>query len=325
MKTVKNVLEARALMIAFAILFAGSAANAHVSLEKSEAKVGTGYKAVFKVPHGCEGASTTEIQIDIPEGVIAVKPMPKPGWTISLDRDSYARSYGFYHGTQLAEGVRRVTWRGGPLPDAHFDEFIVSGFIARELEPGTVLVFPVTQRCDKGELAWKEVPAPGQNPHDLDFPAPQLKLIAAADNHAGHGTHAIRAGGLAIEVPWTRAAAKGAAATAGYLKITNKGAKAEKLLEASTEAAERVELHETTVGDDGVAKMRAVTGSVTIAPGETIAFEPLGRHLMLSGLKGAITAGETISIRLTFESAGGVEVPFDVKPVGVKGHQDHKH
>jgi len=321
MKTIRNVLAAAALTFACA-----PAAHAHVSLEKSEAKVGAGYKAVFKVPHGCEGSATTEVKIDIPEGVIAVKPMPKPGWTIELVRKPYAQSYAFYHGAKLSEGVREVIWRGGPLPNDYFDEFVLSTFIARELKPDTNLVFPVTQTCEKGALAWKEVPAPGQNPHDLDFPAPQLKLIASSHDHAGHGAHSVRAGGLAIEAPWTRAAANEAAATAAYLKITNKGAKPDKLLDASAEAAERVEVHETTVDDDGVAKMRAVSGGVTIAPGETIAFEPLGRHLMLSGLKRPLDAGATVPIRLNFESAGVVEVPFDVKPVGAgPQHHDHKH
>lgn len=318
----------RRALAALAFALAGAAAaSAHVTLEKSEAKVGAGYKAVFKVPHGCEGAATTEVKIDIPEGVIAVKPMPKPGWTIELARKPYAQSYAFYHGAKLSEGVREVVWRGGPLPNDYFDEFVLSTFIARELKPDTSLVFPVTQTCEKGELAWKEVPAPGQNPHDLDFPAPQLKLVAASHDHTGHGAHSVRAGGLAIEGPWTRAAAKGAAATAAYLKIANKGAKPDKLLDASAaETAERVEVHETTVDDDGVAKMRAVPGGVAIAPGQTIAFEPLGRHLMLSGLKRPLEAGATVPVRLNFETAGVVEVPFAVKPVGAGAqHHDHKH
>src|SRR5689334_13501041 len=75
-----------------------AAASAHIVLETPQAKLGTSYKAVFKVPHGCEGSATTEVRIDIPEGVIAVKPMPKPGWSIALAKGDYARSYAFYHG-----------------------------------------------------------------------------------------------------------------------------------------------------------------------------------------------------------------------------------
>lgn len=73
------------LTVAVAVTLS-TAASAHISLETKEAKVGAGYKAVFSVPHGCDGAATTEVSIDVPEGVIAVKPMPKPGWKLSLQK-----------------------------------------------------------------------------------------------------------------------------------------------------------------------------------------------------------------------------------------------
>src|SRR4029077_17112878 len=41
-----------------AVLFACTAA-AHVTLETREAPVGASYKAVLRVPHGCEGTATT--------------------------------------------------------------------------------------------------------------------------------------------------------------------------------------------------------------------------------------------------------------------------
>ena len=44
--------------------------------------MGAPYKAVLRVPHGCEGAATIALRVRIPEGMIAVKPMPKPGWKI---------------------------------------------------------------------------------------------------------------------------------------------------------------------------------------------------------------------------------------------------
>jgi uncharacterized protein YcnI len=42
-------------VVALAAL-AASAANAHVTLERRQAPVGSYYKAVFAVPHGCAGA-----------------------------------------------------------------------------------------------------------------------------------------------------------------------------------------------------------------------------------------------------------------------------
>jgi uncharacterized protein YcnI len=178
---VKGALAALALA-----LVCSGAASAHIVLETPQATTGTGYKAVFKVPHGCDGSATVEISVEIPEGVIAVKPMPKAGWTIETTKGSYARSYAFYHGKQLAEGVRKVTWRGGPLPDDYYDEFVLSTFIAGELQPETRLVFPVVQRCEAGENRWIEVPKTGEDPHSLKFPAPGLMLKAPVGGHQHH-------------------------------------------------------------------------------------------------------------------------------------------
>jgi hypothetical protein len=316
----KRSIERAVAALVFALVGA-AAASAHVSLEKSEAKVGGGYKAVFKVPHGCEGAATTEVRIDIPEGVIAVKPMPKPGWTIALARKRYAQSYAFYHGAKLSEGVRQVTWRGGPLPDEYFDEFVLSTFIARELAEGPIY-FPVTQACESGEIAWSEIPAAGQDPHDLEHRAPRLMLVAAGPDHAGHA-HPVRAGQLALEEPWVRAAPGGASATAGYLRITNEGADPDVLLGATSDAAERVELHETAISPEGVSSMRPLPDGVEIGAGETIELKPLGRHIMLIGLKRPLKEGEPLSVQLNFKHAGPVAVPFAVKPIGGKAAHVH--
>lgn len=317
-----SMIPAKKAMAAFVLTLAGIAtASAHVSLEKSEAKLGGGYKAVFKVPHGCEGSATTEVRIDIPEGVIAVKPMPKPGWTIEIERKPYAQSYAFYHGAKLSEGVRQVTWRGGPLPDEYFDEFVLSTFIARELKEGPIY-FPVTQRCESGELAWSEIPAADQDPHDLEHPAPRLMLVAARPDHAGHALP-VGVGQLTLDEPWARATPAGASAAAGYLKITNNGQAPDVLVGATSDAAERVELHETAITPDGISTMRPLPDGVTIGAGDTVELKPLGRHLMLIGLKRALREGEALSVQLSFKRAGTVDVPFAVKPIGAKAPHAH--
>lgn len=307
---------------ALALTLAGmAAAHAHVTLEKAETGFGAGYKAVFKVPHGCEGSATVEIRIDIPEGVIAVKPMPKPGWTIELVKKPYARSYAFYHGAKLSEGVRQVTWRGGPLPDDFYDEFILSTYLARELEPGP-LYFPVTQRCEQGELAWSQIPAADQSPHDLERPAPRLMLVAAPNDPAAHAAP-LRAGDLAIAAAWARATPGSATATAGYLDITNMGTEPDVLLGATCDAAERVELHETVTGADGVSTMRPLPEGLSIRSSESVELKPLGRHLMLIGLKAPLDEGQTVVVQLKFKRAGTIAVPLAVMPVGAKAPHPH--
>lgn len=313
---------------AVAAMTLSTAAFAHVSLETQEAKVGAGYKAVFNVPHGCDGATTTEVTIDIPEGVIAVKPMPKPGWKLSLQKGPYARTYGFYHGAKKSEGVKQVTWSGGELPDEYFDQFVLSTYIAGELDPGIKLSFPVTQKCATGELKWYDIAAPGVDAHSLEHPAPQLQLIAGGDeghHHHHDGASAASASkGIALEAPWTRPASAGGMGV-GYVKITNSGAQPDVLLGASSEAAERVELHETTISPDGVASMKPVS-SVEIAPGQSIELKPGGMHLMLIGLKDAIKDDGKVEAKLNFKNAGSVAVQFDAKTAapGASG-EDHEH
>jgi periplasmic copper chaperone A len=152
-------------------------ASAHITLETREAPIGAPYKAVLRVPHGCDGAATTALRVRIPEGMIAVKPMPKPGWKIDTVSGKYPKTYSFFHGAKLSEGVTEVSFSGGSLPDAYYDEFVVTGFIAGDLQPGTMLYFPVVQECEKGVHRWIEIPAAGKSPGDYPEPAPGLKLV----------------------------------------------------------------------------------------------------------------------------------------------------
>lgn len=155
--------------------FIATPALAHITLEQAEAPVGAPYKAVFKVPHGCDGSTTVKLTVQIPEGVIAVKPMVKAGWEIETKRAAYAKSYSYFHGAKFDQGVTQVTWSGGKLPDAFYDEFVLSVFIAGELAPRQMLYFPVEQVCETGAHHWVEMPRAGK-PAEGD-PAPGIKLV----------------------------------------------------------------------------------------------------------------------------------------------------
>jgi uncharacterized protein YcnI len=171
----------------FRRLFAGAAgvvlviscASAHVTLEQQEASVGSTYKGVMRVPHGCEGAATTSIRMRIPEGVISVKPMPKPGWQLNIVSGKYSKPY-TSRGAKVTEGVTELSWSGGKLLDAYYDEFVFTSVLADELEPGNTIYFPVVQECEKGIHRWIEIPKDaehGGHGAGASEPAPGLRLL----------------------------------------------------------------------------------------------------------------------------------------------------
>jgi uncharacterized protein YcnI len=152
-------------------------AFAHATLEVSEAPANSTYKAVIRIGHGCEGAATTAVRVQVPEGLIVAKPMPKAGWEVTLTEGDYAQTYDYY-GTEVTSGVTEIAWTGGNLPDNFYDEFVfrarVTGF-----EPGTQVPIPVVQECGP-DLAerWIEIPAPGEDPDSYEYPAPMLTILA---------------------------------------------------------------------------------------------------------------------------------------------------
>ena len=153
---------------------AGSAA-AHVTLEQGEAAADSTYKAVLRIGHGCEGAATTAIRVQIPEGLIVAKPMPKPGWQVELKEGDYAKSYDYFD-TPVTKGVKEIAWTGGKLPDNFYDEFVfrarVTGF-----QPGTKIYLPVVQECGTAVDRWIEIPEAGKSEDDYEYPAPGFTVI----------------------------------------------------------------------------------------------------------------------------------------------------
>ena len=171
------------LAAALAVVAAG-AAQAHVTLETGEAPAGT-YKAVLRVPHGCEGEATLRLRVQIPEGVIAVKPMPKPGWELETVTGKYARSYDYY-GTPLTEGVTEIDWTG-KLPDACYDEFVFRGTLTDGFAPGTIVYFPVVQECAGQDRALDR--DPGRRPGSRQ----RRDAGARGEDPAGEGRRRLRA------------------------------------------------------------------------------------------------------------------------------------
>ncbi|NBN65127.1 DUF1775 domain-containing protein [Microvirga tunisiensis] len=164
-------------IIAAALLALSTAgASAHATFENKEVVQNTTVKMVLRVPHGCEGEATNVVRIQIPEGIIAVKPMPKAGWKLETVKGAYANTYE-NHGTKVTEGVKEIIWSGGELLDEHYDEFVFRGRFTDKLEADKVLYIPAVQECATKAERWIEIPAEGQDPDSLAMPAPGVKII----------------------------------------------------------------------------------------------------------------------------------------------------
>ncbi|MFQ0815139.1 hypothetical protein AVM02_10320 [Brucella anthropi] len=325
-------LFASAISVAALCACAGMA-NAHSSLDQSEASAGGFYKATLRIPHGCDGKATTKVTVELPEGFISAQPQVKPGWKIDTVKGDYAKSYKV-HGKDVTSGVKQVTWSDGNLPGDFYDEFTVVGQIAK-FDKDTTLSFPVTQFCGSdASVAWTEIPKDGQNPHDLKHPAPQLHVIAAAaDNgHGGHDGHGgneahgkmgqmdqasmqaaapTKLGDLEITGPFVRAMVPGAKVAGGFLTIANDGKDADRLVAVTANGVKRVEIHEMTMQND-VMKMRQLEGGLAIPAGKSVVLKSGGYHLMFIEPEKPYKEGDTVPVTLEFEKAGKVTIDFPV-------------
>jgi copper(I)-binding protein len=124
-----------------------------------------------------------------------------------------------------------------------------------------------------------------------------------------------KAGTLEISDPWSRATPKGATVAAGYMKITNIGSTADRLIGGSSDIAPKFEVHEMTM-ENGVMKMRPVKGGLDLKSGENVELKPGSFHVMFVGLTKPLAAGDHIKATLQFEKAGTINIDFDVRAMG---------
>jgi periplasmic copper chaperone A len=305
-------------LLAAAFTAVSTPAFAHVTFENAQTKPNSTFKAVMRIGHGCDGEPTTKVRVRIPEGIIAVKPMPKAGWKLETSKGSYVKAYQLY-GEAVSEGVTDIVWTGS-LDDGHYDEFVFQARFTDAYQPGATVYFPVVQECAKGSHEWAQVPAEGQDAHSLASPAPGVRVVAAEAAVPAQQ----KVGSLTIEQPWSRATPGGAKVGGGYLRITNTGATPDRLTGGSFVNASRVEVHEMSIEND-VMRMKQVQGGLEIKPGATVELKPGAHHLMFMDLKEPLKEGQTVKGTLVFEKAGKVDVEYSVRGMGGAPAAEHKH
>ena len=123
---------------------------------------------------------------------------------------------------------------------------------------------------------------------------------------------------IRLEEPWVRRAPAmpdsgpgTESKAAGYVTIVNRSAARDALVSAAADVAERVELHETR-NMSGMLMMERVP-KVDVGPGARVELKPGSYHLMLIGLKRALTPGQTVTLTLEFERGGRMTTRAEVR------------
>jgi copper(I)-binding protein len=122
--------------------------------------------------------------------------------------------------------------------------------------------------------------------------------------------------------PWARPTSPGQPVAGGFLRIVG-GTAADRLLSASAEVSDRVELH--TMRMDGVVMRMRQVDAIDVPAGQTVELKPGGLHLMFMGLKAPLQAGTRFPVTLRFERAGEVRVTLVVerRSSAMDPHQGH--
>ncbi len=114
---------------------------------------------------------------------------------------------------------------------------------------------------------------------------------------------------------WSRQTPPGAKVGVGYLVLKNTGGELRKLLRVTASVGEEVTLHQSSIDAQGQAHMWPMA-SLHLRAGETVRFEPGGKHLMLMGLKEPLKAGQIVKVIFQFDGgAAPVTVDLNVRPL----------
>lgn len=117
---------------------------------------------------------------------------------------------------------------------------------------------------------------------------------------------------------WARETVAGQTSTAAYLSIANSGGARDTLVTVTAPVPAKASLHATSYAD-GVARMRPLEDGLEIPPGETVALEPGGAHIMVEKLAERLDSGETLQLTLRFLRSGERAIEIPVRSAAAPG------
>ncbi|HMU27779.1 MAG TPA: DUF1775 domain-containing protein [Solirubrobacterales bacterium] len=165
MKKVGSFLVLLAVLLATPV-FAG-VASAHVEMTPDEAPAGKPVDLSFEIPHGCDGAATTSIVVQIPKAAADVKAGNVKGW-------------------KATSAGNTLTWTGGPLPDHQTQDFPFTVTLYGKKDEN--VMFKTIQKCQgDASTAWIQAMEGDVEP---EYPAPAVTLTSTAKAQVSPATPA---------------------------------------------------------------------------------------------------------------------------------------
>jgi uncharacterized protein YcnI len=159
------------LVAGIAVVAAPVVAAAHVSLISGHGFANTTQEITFGVGHGCAGADTYRIKVDLPAGVTSARAMRSDFGKASFQKDS-------------AGLLTSITWQ---KPDTELlDEDLGYYKIVVRLrvpnQPFTTVYFPVQQTCRAADgtmtvVNWSMLPTDPIVDGGADEPAAELRIV----------------------------------------------------------------------------------------------------------------------------------------------------
>lgn len=164
----------RLTLISAAIMLTSGLAEAHVSVASGTAFANSSYRVDLSVPHGCDGADTERVEVEIPATLTSVRPIldfSEENSPITIERN------------ETTGEVTKLIFERSQTVESDENAYIVS-FRGRLADvPFTTQHFPTTQYCVGGGVAaW--VGAGSHDHHGGDsesdeLPAPALFVYPA--------------------------------------------------------------------------------------------------------------------------------------------------
>ena len=146
-------------------------------------------------------------------------------------------------------------------------------------------------------------------------------LAALTATLAAPGTALAGSEDVVVESPWARASIGTSRPGAAYMEVRNTGDEAVTLTGIETGIAATSEIHRSSTNDQGISTM-APAGDITIPPGESVALETGGLHVMLMQLQSPLTEGESFPLTLTFSDGGEASVEVPILGFAARGPED---